>query len=358
MVRWSPLASRIAQRLRGRLPIEQFVERTVQVAAATPVPPPPRPIYNEEEMRRVTGTDEWLLMAVQMEYLAGTQEYGPTVAYRLPPMPMIDGNLARGRRRFEMSTERERLIVWERLPTLRGHAFASTSFGTKFFAHQVLDNLPTALVAKEFGTPTFVTPPGRRNPHADSYAELLEFDTISQWSAQTEGCWVFHDMFLNDSKLERLQTLRQRLAARHVGATSNGSAVGRRLMIRRGDSGARRAPVNELVLAEHLSAGGWTVIDHTTMDVDDLSIMLAAAEVVVSVEGSHLTHAICALPAGAAVVVLMPPARFTLILRDFFDRLGISFGFHVGVPRDDGTWAVEVDAVERIVERTVRAARC
>lgn len=357
MVTWSPLTSRIAQRLRGRLDIEQFAERTVQVAPATVVPPPPPPIYQEAELRRVTGMDEWFTPAMQMEYLLGTREYGPSLAYQLPRMPMVDGNFALGRRRFETSTERERLVVLERLPTLRGHAFVSSLLGNKYFAHQVLDNMPTALVAGQFGTPTFAAPlesPGR---HVSSYRSLLEIETASCWSAITESCWVFHDRFLNDSKLERLQTMRRRLRRRAGAATPERSTSAERVMIVRGDSGARRAPQNETALAEHLSTDGWLIVDHTAMEVDELARTLGAAKVVISVEGSHLTHAICALPAGAAVVVLIPPARFSLLLRNFFDRLGISFGFHIGVPGADGMWTVEIDVVKRIVDRTARAAR-
>lgn len=345
MINASPVRSRVVQKARGRLAVEDFALRTVVAAPATTVAPPPKPTYDDADLARVTGCGALSTLADHWAWLAGTTAYGPSRAFLLPDMWMVDGNLARGRARFEMNTEAERLVVRRRDEArVEGAAFASSSYGNLFFGHGMLDDHVTALLAPDFGDPHFVNPPVSDQAHLAEYRRLADLELPSVWTAPTSGCWVFHDPFLNDSKVARLRELRRRL----VEAGGSTEAGPRRVYVRRGADGADRDPRNEQLVCDALAADGWQVLD-TTAPAAVLHATFRRADVVVGVEGSHLAHALLGQPEGAALVELMPPNHFNLVLKDFVDRLGLRLGFHVGTQDDEG-WTVDLDAIRRLAD--------
>ena len=46
----------------------------------------------------------------------------------------------------------------------------------------------------------------------------------------------------------------------------------------------------------------------------------------------------------------MPPHRFNLLYKDYYDRLGIHFGFHVGIATDARS-NIDVDGARTILDR-------
>lgn len=68
----------------------------------------------------------------------------------------------------------------------------------------------------------------------------------------------------------------------------------------------------------------------------DVALRTLDARVVVSVEGSHLSHILYTLADDGVLVVLQPPDRFALPYKEFTDCLGMRFAFLVGHPADGG----------------------
>jgi len=284
-------------------------------------------------------------LAVQFAWLEGTTVFPGAAAYRLPPMWMVDGNLAAGRFRWEMNDHRERLVVSKRdVPVLADVAFSSSSYGNRFFGHHLSDDLPLALAAAEYGDPWYANPPDQIPVNIGAYRDVCGIDHPSIWTARVDRCWVFQDAHLNDSKLGRLETMRASIAS------GWGPGAGHeRVYIRRGPTGVARGPANEPALIAALEADGWVVIDPESMTTAEVARSLFDARLVAGIEGSQLSHAIFALRRGAGVVAMIPPNRFNLLFKDFFDRLGIRFGFHVGTMNETG-WEVAVDGAKSIIE--------
>jgi Glycosyltransferase 61 len=344
----SPLTSRVARRVLGLRPIEEACTRSVEVCPTTTVAPPPKPLYLEHELDRVTASDTSLEQ--QWEWLEGTTEYAGVTAYQLPPMWMVDGNLARGRSRFEMNANRERLLPsGTDLPEIVDGAFVSSVSGNVAFAHHIIDNLPTALLGPEFGVPHFVNPPEGLTPQVLAYRRMTDLEHPTVWTAHTKNCWVFRDIFLTDSKVRRLQELRARVAPQLPTPTG-----GSRVFLHRGDDGQQRAPSNQAEVEAALVAEGWLVLEPIATDLDALLAAISGAEIVMGVEGSHLAHLFYALAPGRTVLALMPPHRFNLLLKDYCDRLDLRFGFHVGVQREDA-WEIDLPGLLRLVDRAQRA---
>lgn len=326
--------------------MEDVCLRSVEVAPAVVVPAPPVPVYDEDELQRVTSADEMSTLEEQMAWLAGTTEFGAATAHQLPPMWMVDGNLAAGRFRWAMSVDRERLAIRRsEAEVVSDVALCSSSFGNRFFAHHLLDDLPVALVADDFGEPVYVNPPRDLPVNIGAYRRECGIDLPAIWTARVEGAWVFRDAFLNDSKVARLERMRTSIAAAWGPGTEE-----ERVYIRRGPSGVHRGPGNEVALLEVLMADGWKVIDPEAMSTEDVARALMKAHLIAGVEGSQMAHAILAAPCGAGIIELIPPDRFTLLFKDFCDRLGINFGFHVGVATESG-WDVDLGGALRIIDR-------
>lgn len=339
----SPLSSRLARRALGDIPIEAACTRSVELSPTIHVPKPPKPLYLDHELDRVIGSD--IPMSHQMAWLDGTTEFGGATAFQLPAMWMVDGNLARGRFRYPMSAQRERLLPSAHgLERLREVALSSSVSGNLSFGHHILDNLSTAVVAADFGPPRFVNPPSSLSDHLLDYRRLTELEHPTTWSAHTSGCWVFRDVFLNDAKVARINQLRDRVRPKLSPAGA------RRVFLHRGNHGVLRAPRNEAVVEGALADDGWLVLDPMIMDLQDVLNGLAGADIVAGVEGSQLSHLFYAVPTGSTVLVLMPPRRFTLVLKDFCDRLDLRYSFHVGI-QDDDHWDVDLAGVRRLVDK-------
>jgi hypothetical protein len=75
---------------------------------------------------------------------------------------------------------------------------------------------------------------------------------------------------------------------------------------------------------------------------------------VISCEGSHLSHAIYTMADDATLLVLQPPERFSLAFKAFTDRLDMRFAFVVGRPCPDG-FEIDLDELSGFLD-TLAAA--
>jgi hypothetical protein len=72
---------------------------------------------------------------------------------------------------------------------------------------------------------------------------------------------------------------------------------------------ARRI-ANEEALADRLAREVFEVLEIGRAQFDDLRQALLGADLMVSVEASHLDHALFMMPTTASLIILNPPARF------------------------------------------------
>jgi hypothetical protein len=74
------------------------------------------------------------------------------------------------------------------------------------------------------------------------------------------------------------------------------------------------------------------------------------AKVVVSVEGSHISHVIYTIADRGKLIVLQPPERFAMPYKEYTDRMEMSFGFTVGTPHEDG-FVVDAGKLFKLMEK-------
>jgi hypothetical protein len=231
-------------------------------------------------------------------------------------------------------------------PELAEATLVSTLSGAEFFGCLLLDDFALELLADEGATRICL--PGLKSRHEPDYRRLMGLAPRHELRrSRIRELTYLVDPPFNAAKSARYATLRQRLRQNLPGASPAGSGL---LYIRRGLAGQRRVISNEPALEAALQARGFSIIDPMAMGAEAVARQSLDARLVVSIEGSQISHAIFSMADGGALLVLQPPDRFCLQYKEFTDAMGMRFGFVVGRPAEDG-FMVDVGEVLGMVDR-------
>jgi hypothetical protein len=277
-----------------------------------------------------------------MKHLAGgfAVEEGPTMAYRLEDVVLVDGVLYAGDavRHLKPRTTRR---PWGRVPDepLRASLYESWS-GNRWFGNWLMDDCLAYPVAAAQAPPLASSPP---IGHQVEYESRLGMKPCRAGSARFAELVLLDDSASNEHKRARADAFRRTLMgpepARHAG-----------VFVLRGSSGSSRVLRNERAIAEHLAARrGFRVLDPLTVGVTEIVAACCGAEVVAGVEGSHLVHGLMLMPPGARLLVLQPPTRTVSVLKIVTDRQQQDFAYVVGTSGDE-EFHIDVDDVERTLD--------
>ncbi len=203
-------------------------------------------------------------------------------------------------------------------------ALGCTVTGNTTFSHWMTDNLTLELLAAEFGEVVVSqhTPFG----HAAGYRELLGSMTEPSDMVEFDELVVFDDVAQNEHKWKRYETLRARLAQQP------GDRSGHGVMILRGSTGNPRVLANEMEVADHLSARGFTIVDPKDLTPREIVRAIRGASLVLGVEGSTMAHGLFSLGDSGTILMLQPPYRFNALYKEYADCLGMRFAYVVGLP--------------------------
>ncbi len=236
-----------------------------------------------------------------------------------------------------------RLPPLKREPPLARAMLETSGSGAAFFGCLLLDDFPMALMAENpADTIAMMSNPSGHEAQYRELMGLLPRRVIQQGHVQEMT--MFIDPAYNASKTARYRQLRTNLRQR-VGE----SACTGRVYISRGLAGARRVLSNEAELEGILRQRGFTVIDPMKTSALEVARHSLDARLVVSIEGSQVSHAIFSMADDAALVLLQPPDRFGMQYKEFTDAMGMRFGFVVCDPVDDG-FKVDIDELLRLLD--------
>lgn len=347
-----PRLRRLAARAwAGRnLAIEDVAERSWTVCAASsarcaPALHPPGAV---EKIKQLSPYRNW--PAEEALIRGGEVQLAATVGHTLRDVQVADSHLYCGG--FEWHGGAGDSPLWlppaPREPELAHATLASTSTGTLFFGCLLLDDLPLELLARD--PADAVSMVSKPSGHEAGYRAMLGLPPkkVVRRAAIRELDF-FVDPAWNASKAERYRTLRARL--RHHLAGRAGTVPGaERLYIRRGLSGQRRVMANEAELEAVLIQHGFTVVDPMQLSAEEIALRSLDAKVVVSIEGSQISHAQFSMADDAALIVLQPPDRFCLQYKEFTDSLGMGFGFVVCEPGEEG-FRVDIPELLGLIDR-------
>jgi capsular polysaccharide biosynthesis protein len=228
----------------------------------------------------------------------------------------------------------------------------ATTAGSSWFGHWLMDEVPMQMLAARYA-------PGIAHPrplysHEPAYLQALQLAApLRPASARIDQLIVVDEFAQNPHKTLRYQHARARLRAEAP------APDGRRVFLKRGTEGQARRIANEEALAERLAREGFEVQEIGRARFDDLRQALLGADVMVSVEGSHLDHALFMMPTTASLIILNPPARFMTTVADMAIFCGIDCGIFCCQATDGAGQVYEADPDEvlHFIDQTMATVR-
>lgn len=302
--------------------------------------PPAR--FDPDDLLRVTGVDADSSREIEWQRIrGGVAVQRPSMAYELR-----DAVLSRGcvyTRRWRHALLPAAAPLWARVAETESQTslLTATFNGSRYFGHWLMDELTRLLAAPVIGAP--VAPPRPLSAHQAQYLRTLGLQQHERTDLRFRSLVILDERNQNAYRRMRYGILRER--ARQ----GRGDAAHAGVMLLRKDTGVARRMLNEDALAQRLAARGFRCLSPMEHPVDEILDACSGARVVVGVEGSHLTHALLALPPDATLVTLQPPQRFNHILKTYCDGIGLRYAFTVGHAQEQG-FRVDEDGLERLLD--------
>jgi capsular polysaccharide biosynthesis protein len=156
---------------------------------------------------------------------------------------------------------------------------------------------------------------------------------------------LYEEPAINSLKRNKYFELRQRLTRNVKGLYAQNKYI----YLKRGSSGEKRILHNEREIEELLNSLGFIIVEPSSMSVREIVEKTINAKIVVTVEGSHISHVVFTMSPNGAMVVLQPPDRFSAVYKEIADCLGIKYAFLVGDPVEQG-FKIDKNDVQRILD--------
>ncbi|MGV3728272.1 glycosyltransferase 61 family protein [Hydrogenophaga sp.] len=237
---------------------------------------------------------------------------------------------------------------WQRIPSgaieaVPSAAYCMSAVSHQYFGHWLQDACATSLLARAGEALVLDVRPDW--PHATEYADAFELRPHPARNLHVRELSVFQDLSQGSSKRQRYARLRDRLAR----AFGPGPARAQPVYLRRGSTGVSRVISNEAAVTQRLESEGFLVLDIAGLSATEMFRHLAAAPVVVCMDGSHMNHLYFSLPRGGSILSFIPADRFTVTNFGYAGAAGLHFGMLV-VERDENGYVVDVDAMMRTLD--------
>lgn len=293
------------------------------------------------QLARIRGSEFGTIQEVVRDFVGDFDSIQPeTMGYRLRGATLIDGVLYNDSAVRHLRPRLRHLPVCLSPPQLSQATLYESWLGNRWFGNWLSDDCLTYQLAEAEGTPITSEP---AIGHKPDYERRLGMRPVRMAAARFGELILFDDQSHNEGKRERAGQFRTRM----IGA---GSSPHPGVFLLRGESGDRRVLLNERAIAEHLAVRrGFTVLDPTQADLDEIIRVCSNAAVVAGVEGSHLVHGLMLMPPDARLFVVQPPARVVSVLKMVTDRQGQDFSLVVGVGHNEA-FRADVEEIERTLD--------
>ncbi|MEM9812293.1 MAG: glycosyltransferase 61 family protein, partial [Pseudomonadota bacterium] len=196
-----------------------------------------------------------------------------------------------------------------------------------FFGHWLREACSTAVLAPE-GVALILDVP-EAGPHARAYVEGFGLSPTAGRPLRVERLTVYTDNSYGSHRVARMRTLRARLG---TGARGGGG----RLYLERGAAGSPRGLADTAGFHAALQRLGFQILDITAARYQEVAAAIAAADLVLAIEGSHQSHIHYHLRERGALLTLMPADRLSTIHTACALALGFRYGYVVIDPTPDG----------------------
>jgi len=327
--------------------LDRFATKSWQISPPSEAYRPPA-IFPNGELGRVRALSPWRNWDTERALaVGGLVHHDPTFRHRFRDATLFGSHLYAGGLKSLRGFGAESWALGGNatVPHVELGALCSSEFGSAFFGTYLQYDFPLALLCEGVGTPLRL----RTLPmeHGDDYRHLAGLSPCAESDAVTvRELTVFTDYAENRGRSDRYIELRNRMRKSlggHRATTPYGA------YIRRGHSGELRVLQNEQQVEAILATRGFSIVDPTSMSAREISQTIHGASVVVAVEGSHISHCIFSMADSGTIVVLQPPARFSMCYKEFTDCVDMRYAFLVCEP-DGARFSAPIDRLQELLD--------
>jgi hypothetical protein len=283
--------------------------------------------------------------------LAGSRKLSPTRVFEVRDALLSHGSVyARGHRYILRHEPLHRSFLGPD-ETIDEAVLVGTPWGASFFGHWVMEDCAQHVLAESLsGLAVDLT----RKPYAHEreYRALFGLQEPRRVThAFVRKLTVIEDHGCTLGKRTRIALIRHRLRS------ALGSLPARKpgVWVSRGSTGARRNLQNEGEVLQRLRRRGFTVVEPEKLSAREVAGQLAAARVVVGIDGSHMAPNVVATQSGSVVLELHPSNRFYPALRVYLHTFGIGHALLVCDQRGPSDFVCDLGELERMLDLCLAA---
>jgi capsular polysaccharide biosynthesis protein len=282
------------------------------------------------QLDRVTGVPFGMSVARELgEFANATRHIGASVRYEFRDVA-IDGYRLATAQRVKIYREDDEFGPADAPMVMFDEAALRTSYvAVHFFGHWLRDDCATQLLAEQYGPVLAMQTPAW--PDKQAYRALLGRDYVEAARARVGRLHIFDDISQTDHKVARFRQSRAHFAAVAPGRAAHGI-----VFLARGAGGTARDLVNQDALIEAMTARGIAVLHAENASVETIVATLQGARILISVEGSQISHGLLTLADKGGILALQPPDRFFNSHMDWSHALDMNYAVVVGTPQPGG----------------------
>lgn len=325
--RFHPLLAALRGRLKPRRPIEDIADRVITVEPASESWRPPA-IFIESELDKIVRANEYSTAEIERNRMFGGKvRHEPLIRYEFSDALVFPYGFSVKDHSFaRYGAIPLQLLATGEISHLRRAHYSGSTLGTQFFGHCIRDSCATALLTGE--DEALILPYQEQWAHWEEYRSFFSLAPLPPGLFHV-GELIFHSDFAQGpSRIQRYRELRARLREALPEAARKGE--GKRIFLRRGAAGAKRAISNEGALIEALMKEGFEILDTAGASVSDIMHAAMDADLCVTMEGSHHIHAFLFLHSRGSIVHIQPSDRINCVLNDYLPQVGMGYGFVIG----------------------------
>ncbi|MEP1612825.1 MAG: glycosyltransferase family 61 protein [Roseobacter sp.] len=304
-------------------------------------------IFLPNALDRISSLSPWRGWETEKLFINGGQiEHAATSAHLLEDIRISDAFLYRGAARMQAGFGAQQYIRNTNAPTthLTEAHLISNWAGSHYFGMFLRAAIPMELLPEE-GAPA-ISVKTKHYMHEKGYRDILSMPRPRLLTnARIDQLTIYTDFGQNTSKAMRYAKLRRRL--RQTLRPNTPPPPG--IYLKRGSTGEDRIVQNEAELEAMLLERNFDIVEPSKISAQEVAQRLLDTPIVVSVEGSHMAHAIYTLAEGGTLLALQPPDRFAMAFKELTDRIGLRFAFTVGHMAPVG-FRVDIDDLKRTLD--------
>jgi hypothetical protein len=306
-------------------------------------------IYLEGDLEKVKKTAFSGQLDDEMKrFSATTYTSGPFIHYQIQDMLVLKNRVYFEKYEYLLNPLEKAVRLYDdnSLVEVDSAAFSSMRISTVFFGHWLREELPLIDYLQGKGS---ILSTSSLTPQKSEIVKLFNLDYQYAPFSKIKVADMFHGWQHSEIYLEISNKYKQKISLFRPVTDSRQLKI---VYLGRGQSATKRVLSNEKHLLEYLDKGfrlECFVAESTP--IKQLYTAIYDADIILSVEGSQMAHAIMAGRAGSTLLCIQPPYRFYNPFKDYCADIGLGYSILVAEEGEtEDEFSVDVERLKRLID--------